>query len=479
VNYSQPLGVLFLMLSIYLFIFVYIKHEYNLVVGILGGLSIYLTLKSAWMNFFLMLLFFGMTCITNRIKKGYKFALSLFYILFFLFIWEWKFSEAITIKTSFWMYVVLILYPFTLLLLYKYFNMKKDVVNKYFSIIALVCIAFTLIHLFQFLFRYIHPEVINYSAVELSSSSTLIGSFIKDAKLDTILFDLSLFIQTIIYTSSVPIFSFFILYMVTKNNYKLLLLSYPLLFFFIFGIYGRSEYMSAYLSNHPININPLSSPIFVPGLKFPLSIQPFIIISASFVINTISNSLGKTNIIIKIKLKLNKQLHYPHVAINLRSTLFIICIFVFISYHFYEYNQLYVNDYGTVNNRGFGFGFLRTYKPAFEYIQQETPADAVLMARKCREVAWYTDRPTVWLRKPGLIPLYGDVPLENLTKLIVEFRVNYLIIGSNSQQNLRELFKQPRLIPEYYEYILWEESNIGFVMLLNVTKLWSPGYGVS
>ncbi|MEM2971943.1 MAG: glycosyltransferase family 39 protein [Candidatus Bathyarchaeia archaeon] len=119
---------------------------------------------------------------------------------------------------------------------------------------------------------------------------------------------------------------------------------------------------------------------------------------------------------------------------------------------------------------GWNYPEIFGWEPAIQWIKNNTQPDDILMARQGNYWAWYTNRRTVFLA----YAYFGSINITQLTSLIKEFKVKYLIVDYRSYSELpglRLLYSSPS--PFYGSQIVFQSINEqGYkTIVYNVTNI--------
>jgi len=116
------------------------------------------------------------------------------------------------------------------------------------------------------------------------------------------------------------------------------------------------------------------------------------------------------------------------------------------------------------------------WEPAFDWIKTNTPEDAIIMARKPREFAWYTNRATV-------CPLGSSrqgaftIREKTLVDLILQFGVDYVVVDNVFYADypyLTDLYNDPSEAPYGFTQVFNHEDDRGKLLIYDVMSVTSP-----
>jgi hypothetical protein len=230
----------------------------------------------------------------------------------------------------------------------------------------------------------------------------------------------------------------------SQYRQKMTLLCYPALFLLLLTFY------------------PLEG-LGVYDFRPVLSLTPFIIILAAYTIVNLAR-IGNLNLKINfLFIKCKREIRVSWIDVIL------LLMFVIFLSHFIP---IYDNWKSPFYNDDSRYDY---WKPAVQWINENTGNDAVLMSRKPFEFAWLTDRKTILPAKEGSIITkdYYNVSIGQLIDQIWKYKVNYLIVDENFYTCYKDLafLKNPSGAPFGFDPVLDYEYRYSRLIVYNVTKI--------
>jgi hypothetical protein len=208
--------------------------------------------------------------------------------------------------------------------------------------------------------------------------------------------------------------------------------SYPLLFFsflFPFGTKKIQEnimilsYITLFLAM--VVAGYWDIPNWYMYTKLTLFITPFFILMAAFSLVQLTENLPWINF--RIIMKTRERTDMFRLSL---SNLYVVLLMAIVLSSFIPSYSGYISKFTDIPNRSFGIGFQDLMRPVEEWLKTNTPENTVIMSTKPYDMAWITNRITVFLiNSDATEPKdYYNLDVSGLLHLIKKFKVNYIIV---------------------------------------------------
>ena len=335
----------------------------------------------------------------------------------------------------------------------------------------------------------LHPEFVDPVVVQPPSSfgGSIVGSLGFNQIFDKILvlFRIGIFHWTFVLT----ILALIAIFLRFNWKKKMWIFFYPLIFMIVASLAGSFEFypplQTPPLLFLPASITYIRSFIWGWNVKIIFSLTPFIIIASASTISAIAEFVSRFTS--RIQRSENRRFHlhiqfkkYPR---NKKQIVPLFLVFAVLTVQFLPYFTFYglrswdpESPNYTVNG-----GLKLQSQPIVQWVDQNTPKDAVLLGPFARELAWYADRTTVRLGNP----FYNDwnfIFETNLTSaeyLIKHYNASYLIMSDDLPESvpLSAFLRNPSNAPPGFTPVFYQ-SNPLFI-IYNVTDIWVENLNVT